>query len=76
MHNIILSARPYSMKSNLFLAFGSLISNAEVENEIISDHIIVCPNLMEFDCCFFFFFFYSVYVPRHEKTNSVVSKHF
>ena len=27
---------------NRFLAFGSLISNAEVENAIISDCIIVC----------------------------------
>ena len=58
MYELLLSARPYSLKSNLFLAFGSLISNAEVENEIISDHIIVCPNLLEFDCWFLFCFFF------------------
>ena len=29
---------------NRFLAFGSLISNAEVENAIISDCIIVCSK--------------------------------
>ena len=29
---------------NRFLAFGSLISNAEVENAMISDCIIVCSK--------------------------------
>ena len=29
---------------NRFVAFGSLISHAEVENTIISDCIIVCSN--------------------------------
>ena len=27
---------------NRFLAFGSLISNAKVENALISDYVIVC----------------------------------
>ena len=47
---LLLSACPWSasdnsvnthQNENRFLAFGSLISNAEVENAIISDSIIV-----------------------------------
>ena len=48
-----LSACPWSASNNSvnthqnenrFLAFGSLISNAEVENAMISDCIIVCSK--------------------------------
>ena len=50
---ILLSACPWSASNNSvnthqnenqFLAFGSLISNAEVENEMIFDSIIVCSK--------------------------------
>ena len=50
---LLLSACPWSasdnsvnthQNENRFLAFGSLISNAEVENAIISDSIIVFSN--------------------------------
>ena len=50
---LLLSARPWSawnnsvnthQNENRFLAFGSLISNAEIENAVISDCIIVCSK--------------------------------
>ena len=44
---------------NRFLAFGSLLSNAEVENAIISSCIIVCSNLSGIKLlCFFLFGIY------------------
>ena len=51
LYGLLLSACPWSASNNSvnthqnenrFLAFGSLISNAEVENALISDCIIVC----------------------------------
>ena len=40
---------------NMFLAFGSLISNAVVENAMISDCIIVCSKFSGTELlCFFF----------------------
>ena len=52
---LLLSACPWSASNNVnthqnenrFLAFGSLISNAEVENAIISDCVIVCSKFSE-----------------------------
>ena len=50
---LLLSACPWSASNNSvnthqnenrFLVFGSLISNAEVENAMISDGIIVCSK--------------------------------
>ena len=50
LYGLLLSACPWSesdnsvnnhQNENRFLAFGSLISNAEVENAIFSDSIIV-----------------------------------
>ena len=50
---LLLSACPWSASNNSvnthqnenrFLAFGSLISNTEVEDAMISDCIIVCSN--------------------------------
>ena len=51
--DLLLSACPWSASNNSvnthqnenrFLAFGSLISNAEVENAMISDCVIVCSK--------------------------------
>ena len=51
---LLLSACPWSASNNSvnthqnenqFLAFGSLISNAEAENAMISDCIVVCSKL-------------------------------
>ena len=53
---LLLSACPWSASNNSvnthqneyrFLAFGRLISNAEVENAMISDCIIVCSKFSE-----------------------------
>ena len=53
---LLLSACPWSTSNNSvnthqnenrFLAFVSLISNAEVENAMISDCIIVCSKFSE-----------------------------
>ena len=52
---------------NRFLAFGSLISNAEVENAMISDCITVCSKFSEIQLLRFFFC--SVYVLRKRKKN-------
>ena len=43
---------------NRFLAFGSLISNAEAENAMISNRIIVCSSVLEYNCCVSFMFVY------------------
>ena len=53
LRGLLLSACPWSASNNSvntfqnenrFLAFGSLISNAEVENAIISVCVIVCSK--------------------------------
>ena len=38
------------LNENRFLAFGSLISNAEVENAVISDYIIVYIKFKDVRC--------------------------
>ena len=61
---LLLSACPWSasknsvnthQNENRFLAFGSLISNAEAENEKISDCIIVCSKFSKIYLLRFFF---------------------